>query len=384
MLDATAGTDPADPATAAGEGLRPRTFRGVLKPDALKGARIGILKELFGTEREDEEAGRIVRKALDEMKVQGAEVVEVSVPDLVKMLEGTSVIDYEFQSDLKEYLDHAEKPAVRSLKEIFDRGLYHAALEPAFKRRLAAEGRDSEAYKKAIERRSTVREVILGVFSQQRLDALAYPTMKRKPARIEEPQLGSTCQLSATTGFPALSMPAGFTDDGLPLGIELLGSPFGDAKLVAIAFSFEQATHHRRAPFSTPALVAGRAPVAMKFEASVQEPSAGRRVGQVVRARLSYDPLRSELYFEIAATGFTAGELLGAGVHRGADGEQGAMIQLVLERGALTGSGVIQLTARDREALKLGALYLDVLTRSHPAEGLRAQLRLPQQQGPVK
>ena len=56
---------------------------------------------------------------------------------------------------------------------------------------------------------------------EQKLDALLYPTMKRKPARIGEPQGGSNCQLSASTGFPAISMPAGFTGDGLPVGNNL-------------------------------------------------------------------------------------------------------------------------------------------------------------------
>ena len=90
------------------------------------------------------------------------------------------------------------------------------------------------------------------------LDALVYPTMRRKPAIIGEPQSGTTCQLSAVTGLPALSMPAGFTADSLPLGVELLGRPLADARLVSFAYDYEQSTHpRRRAEYDT---AAGRRP----------------------------------------------------------------------------------------------------------------------------
>ena len=77
---------------------------------------------------------------------------------------------------------------------------------------------------------------------------LAYPTMRRKAATIGEPQEGNNCQLSATTGFPAISMPAGFTPDGLPVGLELLGTPFSEGTLLRIAYAYEREARPRRAP----------------------------------------------------------------------------------------------------------------------------------------
>jgi Asp-tRNA(Asn)/Glu-tRNA(Gln) amidotransferase A subunit family amidase len=64
--------------------------------------------------------------------------------------------------------------------------------------------------------------------------------------------------LSAYTGLPALLVPGGFTDDGLPGGVELLGRAWGEADLLRLGYAYEQGTHHRRPPASTPSLTAGR------------------------------------------------------------------------------------------------------------------------------
>ena len=94
-----------------------------------------------------------------------------------------------------------------------------------------------------------------GVFKPTwHLDAIAYPTTRRKPTIIGQPQPPSNCQLSAVTGLPAITMPAGFTPDSLPIGVEMLGRSLSDTRLVAIAFSYEQAVHPRRAPRTTPPL----------------------------------------------------------------------------------------------------------------------------------
>src|SRR6185503_10056498 len=82
ILDATVGYDPADPTTAAGRGKAPRTYTSSLKRDALKGARIGVLTEFFGTAPEDAVVGAVVRRAIDEMQALKATVVDVVVPNL--------------------------------------------------------------------------------------------------------------------------------------------------------------------------------------------------------------------------------------------------------------------------------------------------------------
>src|SRR5258708_34911445 len=120
----------------------------------------------------------------------------------------------------------------------------------------------------------------------QHLNVLAYPPLRRKPATIGEPQRGGeNCQLSASTGLPAISVPAGFTDEGVPVGLELLGPAWSEATLLSIAFSYEQATHVRQAPAATPPMTGGRAPSTLTFVLKL----AG------AHAAFSFDPGRRTL-----------------------------------------------------------------------------------------
>jgi Asp-tRNA(Asn)/Glu-tRNA(Gln) amidotransferase A subunit family amidase len=90
--------------------------------------------------------------------------------------------------------------------------------------------------------------------ADNRIEALAYPTIRRKANVIGEMQMGSSCHLSANSGLPATVVPGGFTADGLPVGLELLGRVWSEPQLIKFAYAYEQGTRHRRPPSSTPAL----------------------------------------------------------------------------------------------------------------------------------
>ena len=260
MLDATVGPDPDDTITAEAASHIPKSYRDALSADGLKGARIGVLRALWGNAPEDDEVAGIVRKALDGFKAQGAEVVDVSVPGLDDLLRESSVIGDEFKFDLAAYLAKMPNAPVKSLGEILDRGLNHAELDATFRLRNQPEKRETEHYRQAMIKRRTLRAAVLATLEELRIDALAYPTLRRKPALIGEAQGGTNCQLSATTGLPAIAMPAGFSTDGLPIALELLGGAWDEAKLLKYAYAWEQAAKPRRPPFSTPPLVNGAAP----------------------------------------------------------------------------------------------------------------------------
>jgi amidase len=254
LLDATAGFDPDDPVTGRSNGRIPRSFLNGMGDTSLRGIRIGVLGALFGSAPEDGEVASIVRASLGRLHDIGAEIIEAELPDLQKLLSGTSTINAEFKHDLAEYLARHPTAPVRTLADILGSGRFHTAVEALIRRANEVETRDSEAYRDALGRRAALRAAVLAFMDDARLDALAYPTLRRKPAHLGEPQVGSNCQLSPATELPALSVPAGFTIDGLPVGLELLGGPFTEARLLGIAYAYEQAYRPRRPPPSTPPL----------------------------------------------------------------------------------------------------------------------------------
>jgi len=258
MLDYTVGVDPADPTTRQSAGHIPRTYNSAVGDAGLGDVTLGVLTPLFGSAPEDEDVAHIVRNAVEDIRSLGAGVVEMPFPELDELLQNTSVINAEFKFDLADFLAQFPSAPVHSLGEILLGGKYHPAIDAVLKRANDATARDSAAYKASLEKREVAREAVLAAMNRRHITAFVYPTLRRKPAPIGEPQLGSNCQLSATTGMPAISMPAGFTTDGLPVGMELMGQPWSEPALLKVAYAYERLVAPRRPPKTTPPLVAPR------------------------------------------------------------------------------------------------------------------------------
>ena len=358
LLDATVGDDPADAVTAGGRDRRPKSFRDGLSAGTLKGTRIGVLKNLFGAAPEDAEVSGIVRKALDDMQAQGAQLVDITIPGLDEVVDRSSLINLEFKTDLMRYLAQFPNAPVRSLQDILDRGDFHAALEATFKLRNAAVP-DPEEIRQVQARRQALVGMVNAAFDEYRVEALAYPTLRRRPVVVEETQRGTTCQLSASTGFPAMAMPAGFTTDGVPIGFELLGPAWSDARLLALAFAYEQATRPRRPSPTTPPLVNGAIPGPVSFEASATEPGAPLRV------RFDYDPVSGRLSYDFPPP------TVAASLHRGAAGAGSPVLHRLIDPASPSMRGVVILPAYQRSALVAGEMSVVV-----QAGGARATLPL--------
>ena len=136
-------------------------------------------------------------------------------------------------------------------------GQYHEALERRYRRSLER-ANDDEEYRKRLARRPALARLLVDAMAEHQLDAIVYPTLRTKPVAVGESQSGSLCRLAAHSGLPAISLPAGFTDDGVPVGIELLARPHEDGRLVALGFAWEQKASPRRPPTTTPSLIGRR------------------------------------------------------------------------------------------------------------------------------
>jgi amidase len=377
MLDATVGSDPADPQTAISSGRIPQSYRASLRADALKGARLGVVRSLFGTAAEDQEVAAIVQRSLDQLKNAGAEVIDVTVPGLDDLLRDSSMIAFDFKFDLAEYLSRHENPPVRSLGEILDRGLYHVALDATFRTRNGVEQRDSDASRRARVKQAALRRAIEAVLEEHRVAAVVYPTLRRKPARIGDAQGGTVCQVSAHSGLPALGLPAGFSDDGVPIGMDLLGAAFSEERLLAIGYAIEQTLKLRQPPFSTPALVAGAAPAARSMTATLsRRPVAGERPADPVTLSLTYDRTRSRLQAALAPGTQVAGDVSAIWIHAGTVEKPGAARHQVYAAGQPV-TGTITLSAVDRRDLDEGRLVLRFYTAKGQGSAGDVPLRFP-------
>jgi Asp-tRNA(Asn)/Glu-tRNA(Gln) amidotransferase A subunit family amidase len=258
MLDAIMGYDASDPQTAGSVGNTPKSYTDFLQLTGLRGTRIGLLTALLGTDPADAEVASVVRGAVDEMRGEGAEIAEVTIPGLADLIadraNGFLVLRQDFKFDLNAYLAARPTAPVRTLEEVLASGKFHPAVEMNLRNSQAVESRDTQEYFAHIVKRNILREAIIKAMVDNRVEALAYPTIRRKANIIGETQMGTNCQLSANSGLPAIVVPGGFTSDGLPVGLELLGRAWSEPQLIKFAYAYEQATHHRRPPASTPAL----------------------------------------------------------------------------------------------------------------------------------
>lgn len=331
------------------------------------------------TAPEDEEVADVLRTALDAMKAQGAEVVDAVVPGLDDLLRDSSVISDEFKFDLANYLAKHPGASVRSLGEILDRGLHHEALDQTLRQRNAPQQRNSEHYRLALIKRRALKDAVQSALELQRLDALVYPTLRRKPAPIGEEQrpstitstslIAGTCRLSATTGLPALSVPAGFSGDGLPIGLEMLGRAFAEPTLLRFAYAWEQAARPRRAPFSTPPLVNGGAPTPRRAAMTTGVGADG------AVATLIFDSTTGLLDYHVTVGGDA--RVLAVALHRTDGDRPGPIVAHLLRRGQRTGRGSIALRFRDREDLRNGRMLVRLYTERLPLGTTATRVSFP-------
>ena len=256
VFDALAGYDASDPYTAAYVVARPpRSYREQLDADALRGARLGFVTNALGPD--DDPAYRAVndvaRAAADAMRGAGAEVVEVEIPDLAHHIEATSQYVARTKHDINEFLS-TRRPGL-TLPEIVERGEYHPQLD-LIDAVMAGpdQPEDDPEYFRRFAAREAFSRATVNVMAQHGLAALVYPT-----SQLPAPSMAGRADwttltfptntlIASQTWSPAMSVPAGFTPDGLPVGMEFVAVPYDEPTVFRLGYAFEQATQHRRAP----------------------------------------------------------------------------------------------------------------------------------------
>ena len=269
LTDVIAGYDPNDPVTAYSVGNIPETYTAFLEENALEGARLGVIRTPMNSETEPESEDylrvrEVTDRAINNLRSIGAEIIDpVDIPDLIELLDQTGS-NHDNEAAINAYLDQLSDSPITSLREIAVSDLVTPRRRYNHVGALNRSTDDLE-YFHSMAAREELRQLLLHVMAENELDAFVYATFDHSPALIphdvmtnldaqDEYSKGSNRSLSPAVGFPALSVPAGFTSEGLPSGIEFLGRPFTEGVLFGFGYAYEQQTMHRRPPDLTPAL----------------------------------------------------------------------------------------------------------------------------------
>jgi len=259
VLEVIAGSDQADPVTLSSE-EHIRHYVSLLKKDALKGVRLGVLHAAYDRPAADAEVIAVFKRALSELKAAGAEIVDPANVDGLPQRPPNPLPCRGFKYDLEHYLAEAGAP-VKTLDEIIKSGMFHPTIRQRLERAQTNDsaGDDSPGCKASREFRKQFGDAVLATMTKLKLDAFVYPTWSNPPAIIGDVRqnlAGDNSQVySPTTGFPAITVPMGFTRGGtLPAGLTIFGRPWDEGHLFAFAYAYEQATHHRKPPPTTPPL----------------------------------------------------------------------------------------------------------------------------------
>lgn len=262
MLNVIAGPDADDPATASSSGDIKPDYTQYLTAGGLKGARIGVLETLFGTRPEHQDVNAVVRGLIERLQQEGVATVSVqdSALDTNVLASDVSVHLYDLKPDLNQYLSaSAPRAPVKSLHEILASGKFSPSIDQEL-RKAQELSRDSTEYQQRLLARQKLRDRVLEILIENELDALIFPHQQRLVVPIGSRQIERNGVLASITGFPSIALPAGFSKPderapiGVPVGVELVGRPWDEGKLINLAYGMEQAVRCRRPPMSAPPL----------------------------------------------------------------------------------------------------------------------------------
>jgi len=270
-LTVMAGVDPEDARTEVSAEFQGRDYRDFLDARALKGKRVGVITTYSGA---NDEVDVIFDRALAQLRKQGAKTVEVTVPELIQDAWGSMmgpVVDNEFDDQIEYYFRQSKAP-IMTVEELIS-----LSLAPGIQNsenpvnpgridgyRAAAESLDlaDQVYIEIVTiRMPKARQMIVDLMKSKELDALVFPTMlcpasplfnledKTYVCGAPDPYIPS--YMASSTGFPEITVPMGYTKQGLPVGISFFSTPYEEPELIGMVYAYEQATNWRRPPAST-------------------------------------------------------------------------------------------------------------------------------------
>lgn len=256
VLEIIAAVDPSDPLTLYSEGKAYTNYQQFLQSDGLKGARIGVLREL-SEDDPDPEVKALFESALTDLQSLGAIIIDpIDIPEFAELRKNQWCS--EFRKDIEDYLaTYVKRDSMKTLEDIIRVGTTSKYAEESLSYFTTHNGRSKNPEIECLDpysdlRRIAFREAIENRMDELNLDAIVYPTWNNKPALIEsfeEGYKGDNNQVIAPhTGQPAFTVPMGFIEGNLPAGLQFLGRMYSEPILIKFSYAYEQGTKHRVPP----------------------------------------------------------------------------------------------------------------------------------------
>jgi amidase len=259
-----AGFDPRDSLTAAYSISRaPGSYLEALTPDAIRGTRIGVVRNAFGNDQDAhaKPVNEVVNQALKELSAGGATLVDLEIPDLGDWLVNTSLYVLKSKYDIDQFLMARANAPMKSVNAMVDSRRYHKKLDLL---EAIADGPNEPlsdlAYYRAYVAREEFMRLVVNLMDKAQLSALVYPTAQVEPPTRADTDSGAWTTLTfptntligSQTWMPAITVPAGLTRKGLPVGLEILARPYDERTMFKVAYGFEQVRGHRVHPTPIP------------------------------------------------------------------------------------------------------------------------------------
>jgi Asp-tRNA(Asn)/Glu-tRNA(Gln) amidotransferase A subunit family amidase len=269
LLDVIAGYDANDPVTAAATGHTALSYTIFLDAAGLRGARIGVIRQPMDVNVDPAapeylKVRAVIDRACADLRRLGAVLVDpLEIPDLIENQRRVYLDNkHETEAAIDRYLAELVDPPVRTLRAITESGKVVPFRNRQMQGVLGLTTEDPD-YLQVLLHKAAFQWQVLQLMADHGLDALVYATSDYPQTPVTEAALtderlddnygiGNNRRFSPALGFPALTVPAGFTPDGMPVGLEFMGRPFAEGTLFRLGYAYEQGTRHRRPPPATP------------------------------------------------------------------------------------------------------------------------------------
>jgi len=256
VFDVVVGSDPADPVTAPADSKREKDYNSFVKAGALRGAKIGVLRQAYERTTTDAEVVMVFNAAVEDLRRAGATIVaHAGLDSLNALMRTTGGGCNPFKYDLERYFAaRAANAPVKTIRDVLRSGGYHPTVQARLQAadEVTTPPESTPGCQSREQMRERFRVALTKMMDSLGVDALVYPTWSNPPRLIGDLNTphGDNSQLfSPTSGFPSITVPMGYTRaNTLPAGITFLGRAWSEGRLIGLAYGYEQAAPHRRPP----------------------------------------------------------------------------------------------------------------------------------------